>query len=159
MFKLISITLLSVFILGCEQNNEVMIEVTYDPTLGTDGFNGRLLVMVTKDTITEPRFQINDSDQTGVITGKDVQHWSPLTSEFFSKNTPAYPITKIGDLETGDYFIQALLHKYETFQLANGHTLQLPKDQGEGQHWNISPKNIYSKPIKISIGKKNDPIN
>ena len=31
-------------------------------------------------------------------------------------------------------------------------------DQGEGQHWNISPKNIYSKPIKISIGKKNDRI-
>ena len=158
MFKLIKITILSVFISGCAYNNEMIIEVTYDPALGTDGFNGRLLVMITKDTVTEPRFQINDSDQTGIIIGKEVQNWSPATPEFFSKNTLAYPIEKFGDLKEGDYFAQALLHKYETFQLASGHTVQLPMDQGEGQHWNISPKNIYSKPIEISIGKKNDRI-
>jgi hypothetical protein len=27
-------------------------------------------------------------------------------------------------------------------------------DQGEGQHWNSSPKNIYSKPVKIKFNKQ-----
>ena len=158
LFKLILITLLTVSLGSCSQNNEIMIEVTYDPALGTEGFDGRLLIMITKDTITEPRFQINDTDQTGIIIGKDVQQWAPNTSMSFSKQTLAYPIETLADLEAGDYFVQALLHKYETFQLVNGHTVQLPMDQGEGQHWNISPKNIYSKPIKITIGKKDSPI-
>ena len=54
MFKLIKslIILLSVLISGCSDNNEMMIEVTYDPSLGTEGFDGRLLVMITKDTPT-----------------------------------------------------------------------------------------------------------
>ena len=156
--KLMIASLLSIAILSCTSNDEVMIEVSYDATLGTEGFDGRLLVMITKDTLSEPRFQINDTNQTGIIVGKDVQQWSPNTSESFSKQTLAYPIETLADLEAGDYFVQALLHKYETFQLANGHKVQLPVDQGEGQHWNISPKNIYSKPIKVTIDKRGGPI-
>ena len=77
--KLIIIALLTVSLGSCSQNNEIMIEVTYDPALGMEGFDGRLLIMITKDTITEPRFQINDTDQTGIIIGKDVQQWIPNT--------------------------------------------------------------------------------
>ena len=85
LFKLILITLLTVSLGSCSQNNEIMIEVTYDPALGTEGFDGRLLIMITKDTIIEPRFQINDTDQTGIIIGKNVQQWTPNTSMSFSK--------------------------------------------------------------------------
>ena len=37
--------------------------------------------------------------------------------------------------------------------LSNGKAVKLPMDQGEGQHWNISPKNIYSKPVKLNFKK------
>ena len=33
--------------------------------------------------------------------------------------------------------------------MASGFELKLPMDQGEGQKWNISPKNLYSEPVKI----------
>ena len=66
----------------------------------------------------------------------------------------AYPINKLKDLPDGEYFIQALLHKYDTFKMATGFELKLPMDQGEGQKWNISPKNLYSEPKKIKIQKK-----
>ena len=36
-----------------------------------------------------------------------------------------YPFDSLKDLQAGDYFVQALLHKYETFELANGKTVQL----------------------------------
>jgi hypothetical protein len=48
-----------------------------------------------------------------------------------------------------------LLHKYETFHLKNGKVVKLPMDRGEGQHWNLAPGNIYSKPIKIHFDPKN----
>ena len=47
--------------------------------------------------------------------------------------------------------MQALLHRYETFHRADGHTVKLPMDRGEGQHWNIAPGNLYSKPQKLTI--------
>jgi hypothetical protein len=49
----------------------------------------------------------------------------------------------------GEYWVQALLHKYETFHLKNGHTVKLPMDRGEGQQWNKAPGNLFSTPKRI----------
>ncbi|MGB2086353.1 MAG: hypothetical protein ACPHUE_04465 [Flavobacteriaceae bacterium] len=152
LLKIIYTALLGVILLtGCDKTNRAVFEVSYASSLGTETFDGRLLIMLTKDTLKEPRFQINDSNKTGIIVGKNVNNWAADQKETISANTLAYPIEKIGDLEAGDYFVQALLHKYDTFNLSNGHRVQLPMDQGEGQHWNTSPKNIYSKPVKITF--------
>jgi hypothetical protein len=51
----------------------------------------------------------------------------------------------------GQYYAQAVLHKYETFNLANGKTVKLPMDQGEGQQWNRSPGNLYSTPQRVRV--------
>ncbi|NIN71880.1 MAG: hypothetical protein GTO46_08120, partial [Gemmatimonadetes bacterium] len=51
----------------------------------------------------------------------------------------------------GEYVVQALLHKYETFRLATGHTVKLPMDRGEGQRWNRAPGNLYSTPRTVRI--------
>ena len=47
---------------GCA-NPAPSITITYDDSLGSDGFDGRLLVLIGTDAEREPRFQINDSDQ------------------------------------------------------------------------------------------------
>ena len=52
----------------------------------------------------------------------------------------------------GEYTVQAVLNKYETFHRSDGKTVKLHPDMGEGQHWNISPGNLYSKPKKVTIG-------
>ena len=109
--------------------------------------------MISKDSSKEPRFQINDTEDTGILVGKNVENWKSGNVEGFYSKTLAYPIENLGELDNGEYFIQALLHKYETFNLSNGKTVKLPMDQGEGQHWNTSPKNIYSKPIKVNFTK------
>jgi hypothetical protein len=142
---------------SCNPLNKPLIKVTYSDELGSSGFDGRLLVLISKDTLKEPRFQINDSDNSAVVVGNDVKEWMPGTTEVFSSETLAYPIEKLGDLDDGDYYVQALLNKYETFNLSNGYDVSLPMDQGEGQKWNISPKNIYSKPTKVNFSS-NKPI-
>ena len=146
---------INILFLGCTQLDAPLFEITYDSELGNETFDGRLLLLITKEDSKEPRFQINDSDETGIIVGKNVGNWTAGQKETIYSNTLAYPIEKLNELEEGEYFVQALLHKYDTFNLSNGHKVQLPMDQGEGQHWNTSPKNIYSKPVKVYIDPSN----
>ena len=138
---------------ACSKNENPIIEVTYNNKLSNESFDGRLLVMISKDGLKEPRFQINDTKDTGILVGKNVENWKSGNVEGFYSKTLAYPIENLGELDNGEYVIQALLHKYETFNLSNGKIVKLPMDQGEGQHWNTSPKNIYSKPIKVNFKK------
>jgi len=139
--------------LSCQETTQKVFTVSYSAELGTEGFDGRLLILMTKDSTAEPRFQINDSDQTGIVFGVNVNDWKPGSERAISSEVFAYPLGSVTAIPEGTYYVQALLHKYDTFELSNGHTVQLPMDQGEGQHWNISPKNIYSKPQKINFSK------
>jgi hypothetical protein len=134
-------------------NKSQMITITYDEALGTEGFDGRLLVLIGTDFEKEPRFQINDSDQTGIVFGVDIDGWMPGETISIDPSTFAYPVGSVADIPEGEYSVQALLHKYETFNLSTGHKVKLPMDQGEGQHWNISPQNIYSVPVQLTLGK------
>ena len=135
------------------------MSISYIESLGNEGFDGRLLVLLGSDINKEPRFQINDSDQTGIVFGVDVENWKPGELITIDPKTFAYPVGSVSNIPEGVYSIQAFLHKYETFNLSNGFTVKLPMDQGEGQKWNISPKNIYSKPLQVTFGNSGNKIN
>jgi hypothetical protein len=62
-----------------------------------------------------------------------------------------FPIRTLAELQPGEYTVQALLDRYETFHRADGHVLKLPTDRGEGRKWNRAPRNIYSKPQKVRL--------
>ena len=119
--------------------------------------DGRLLLMFSNNEEQEPRFQINDGLQTQLIFGMNAEDWKPGDELSFDASVFGYPLTSIADIPDGTYYVQALLHVYETFNLATGHTVKLPMDNGEGQQWNRSPGNIYSSPLEITI-KKGEPI-
>ena len=131
----------------CSQSQTFNVTITNN--LHTGALDGRLLLLLSKDGTSEPRFQISDAANTQLVFGVDVETWIPNTNQLLSVNAFGYPIEKLRDVPAGDYYVQALLHKYETFKLQTGHTVKLPMDRGEGQHWNIAPGNIYSKPVKI----------
>jgi hypothetical protein len=65
--------------------------------------------------------------------------------------TPGAPLRTLADLPPATYNVQAVLNVYETFHRADGHTLKLHADKGEGQHWNWSPGNLYSKPQRVEM--------
>ena len=47
-----------------------------------------------------------------------------------------YPIRSLADVPPGEYRVQALLNRYQTYERADGHVVKLPPDRGEGQVWN-----------------------
>jgi len=152
---------LAVFILllisSCQQNtssNDLEISLLVPENKEQKSIDGRLLLIFAKNNETEPRFQINGGLDTQVIFGMNVENHIPGQKIQFDNKALGFPVEQLSGLKEGDYYVQALLHVYETFELSSGHTVKLPMDNGEGQQWNRSPGNLYSKPFKISVGKK-----
>ncbi len=113
--------------------------------------DGRLLLMLSADDGDEPRFQLSDGPGTQLVFGIDVNGWKPGEDAVFDAGVFGYPLDSLRDVPPGTYRVQALLHKYETFHRADGHTVKLPMDRGEGQVWNRAPGNLYSTPQTITL--------
>ncbi len=136
------------------QNNEAQgptFSVTFTSDQSAEPLDGRLLVMLSTDDSNEPRFQIQDGPNTQLVFGVDVEDWQPGTPVTIDVSAFGYPIESLSNIKKGNYNVQILLNKYETFDLSTGHTVKLPMDKGEGQQWNRKPGNLYSTPQKIEI--------
>ena len=51
--------------------------VAITPSLQQENLDGRLLLLLSKNNKTEPRFQINDAAGTQLVFGVDVEGWQP----------------------------------------------------------------------------------
>jgi hypothetical protein len=122
----------------------------------TAPLDGRLLLLVSTDERTEPRFQVSDGDRTAQIFGLDVEGLQPGRDAIVDAGVLGYPVQSLNDLKPGDYWVQGLLHVYETFKRSDGHTVKLPPDRGEGQQWSSAPGNLYSAPVKMRIDPSSD---
>jgi len=134
------------------------ITVTFPATQSAKPLDGRLLILLSNDPSDEPRQQIDDSPRSQQIFGITVDAWKPGHPVSLTPSAPGYPHTTFADVPPGDYTIQAVLNIYQTFHLATGKTIKLAPDRGEGQHWNLAPGNLFSKPRLIHIGPGTPPI-
>jgi hypothetical protein len=127
------------------------IAVRLAPTVAAQPLDGRLLLLISTNPSREPRFQISDGPTSQQMFGIDVEGWRAADAKRFDASVLGYPLESLRQLPAGDYTVQALLHKYETFRLADGRVLKLPMDRGEGQQWNRAPGNLYSTPRKVTL--------
>jgi len=126
--------------------------VSFNTKVSAQPLDGRLLLIFSKDTSKEPRFQVSDTSlNTAQIFGIDVDGMKPGEEKFFDAALLGYPLASLAELPAGTYTVQALLHKYETFHRADGHVVKLPMDRGEGQQWNRAPGNLYSTPQQFTV--------
>jgi hypothetical protein len=125
------------------------VTVRLAPGSVTGPVTGRLLVLVSTDPKAEPRFQIAFGPQTQQVFGIDVDGWAPGETRTLDASVFGYPKASLREIPAGEYRVQALLHRYETFHRADGHVVQLPMDRGEGQQWNRAPGNVYSTPATV----------
>jgi len=128
------------------------LSVVIPATHTGQSFDGRLLLLLSTDPSAEPRMQIGESVTTQLVFGMDVGGARAGQSIAFDTSSPGYPIPSLSEVPAGDYYVQVVLHRYETFHRADGHTVKLPMDRGEGQHWNLAPGNLYSTPQKATLG-------
>jgi hypothetical protein len=129
-----------------------VFSVSFPKTRSDKPLDGRILLILSTDASDEPRMQINDTPKTQIIFGVDVDNMLPGQARIVDASAAGYPIKSLRDVPPGEYYVQVVLHRYETFHRADGHTVKLPMDRGEGQHWNIAPGNLYSTPRRVTVG-------
>ena len=131
--------------------NSAKFEISFPAAVDKGPIDGRLLLLISASTEGEPRFQISEDLNTQQVFGIDVDAWKAGETKVVDRGAFGYPRRSLADIPPGEYTIQALLHRYETFKRADGHTVKLPMDRGEGQQWNSAPGNLYSTPKRIRI--------
>ena len=115
--------------------------------------DGRLILLLSRDFNREPREHV-DADEplsSPFIFGQNVAAMSPGQAVLVGEGAFGWPAGKLSQVPAGDYLVQAVLNRYETFHLADGRVLQLPPDKGEGQQWARKPGNLYSTPVRVHI--------
>jgi hypothetical protein len=127
--------------------------LSYPTTLATTPQDGRLILLLAHDTTPEPRAQVSPDEplKSPNIFGLTVTALRPNQPATIDASAFGWPTPTLASLPAGDYTIQAVLNRYETFHRADGATLKLPPDRGEGQNWATKPGNFYSKPFRIYI--------
>ncbi len=136
---------------ACSPGGNLKVEIASE--LESELKDGRLLLIFSTDSTAEPRFGISDNVGTNQVFGMDFENFEAGKPIDFDPETFGYPIEKLENLAEGTYYVQAFIQKHDTFTRADGHTVKLPMDQGEGRQWTRAPKNIYSKPQPVSWKK------
>lgn len=126
--------------------------VSFDSSVRAAPVNGRVLVVLSRDGSTEPRYQI---DIVGGVPfwGQDVHALRPGQSAVLGTGRPGYgyPLQSVRQIPPGNYYVQAFLNTYSTFSRSDGSTVQLHMPCGDGQYMFNSPGNLYGVPRRIHL--------
>jgi S-formylglutathione hydrolase FrmB len=126
-------------------------EISFPAEMSSTPLDGHVLLLISTTAKPEPRYQINFMTSSQQAFGVDVDALAPGAAAIVDATTLGYPRESLRDIPAGDYYVQGFLNIYQTFHLANGHTVKLPPDKGEGQHWASKPGNLFSKPQKMHL--------
>ena len=127
--------------------------ISFPAARSAQPLDGRVLLFISDDGKAEPRTQTDQyrANSTKPIFGVDVDGLKPGADVVIDDTIAGWPARSLRDIPPGDYVVQALINRYETFHRADGHTIKMPMDEGEGQHWESKPGNFYSKPVKMHV--------
>lgn len=125
-------------------------EISFLSSTHREPITGRLLLMLSRANDPEVRYQVGWLDSPPVF-GVDVSRLAAGQVAVIDSTVTGYPLRSLGDLPPGEYYAQALLNVYTEFHRADGHVIWAHMDQWEGQRFNRSPGNLFSKPQKIRI--------
>ena len=138
---------------GAQTAGPLRFAISFPAARSAQPLDGRVLLFISDDGKTEPKSQSDQyrANTTRPIFGVDVDGLAPGTPVIIDERVVGWPARSLRDIPAGDYYVQALLTRYETFRRSDGHTVKLPMDQGEGQHWDTKPGNFYSRPVKTRV--------
>lgn len=127
------------------------VVVSFPASIHARPMDGRIIVVFAVSDAGEPRNQVTSGIDAPQVFGIDVEALAPGSTAAIDTAVFGYPVERLNAVPAGRYYVQAVLHTYETFRLATGHTVKLPMDRGEGQNWRRAPGNLYSTPRWIDF--------
>ncbi len=133
------------------QGSRLRFAVTFPAERSGTPLDGRLIVLLTADSTGQPKDQFGYGLSTSAGFAIDVEGWKPGETRLVDGTAFGFPVRSLKDFPAGRYRVQGVINRYETFTRSDGKVLKLPPDQGEGQHWNIKPGNLFSAPTWMTV--------
>jgi len=131
------------------QAPDTEVNVSFPAESHARPITGRVFVMISETAEEEPRLQIG---RTGIpFFGVDVEGLMPGEAVIIDQDDLGFPLESLRDLPASEYYVQAMINLYSEFRRADGHVLWMHDDQWEGQHFNISPGNLYSDVQRVRL--------
>jgi hypothetical protein len=128
---------------------ETRFEISFPRSLSPSPVTGRVYLMIASKNDPEPRLQIG---RTGApVFGRDVETLAPGQAAVIDARDLGSPVPSLSEIPPGDYYVQAFVNAYSEFHRSDGHIVWMHDDQWEGQRWNRSPGNLYSKPQRVTL--------
>ena len=126
-------------------------EISFPESLQKEPLDGRILLLFSSDFKNEPRFTAVNWRSPQPFFGVDVEGLKPGQLAVLDEQTLGFPLDSIKEIPAGEYNVQAVVNVYTTFPRSDGHVVKMHMDQWEGQQWNTSPGNLYSRPEKLKL--------
>ncbi|MGH9444264.1 MAG: alpha/beta hydrolase-fold protein [Terriglobia bacterium] len=132
-------------------SSHIRFEISFPATTHSLPVTGRVFVVVTPQDYPQPRFQVGSWGDSPPFFGTDVNQLKPGEDAVIDGRTLGYPARSLAGIPAGDYNVQALLNIYTECHRSDGHTVWVHLDHWEGQQFNRSPGNLYSKVEKLHL--------
>lgn len=133
------------------EESPLQFAISFPDERSAEPLDGRVLLYISNNDSAEPRFQVSNGHGTQLVFGVDADGLAPGEEAVIDASVFGYPLESISEIPPGEYWVQALMNRYETYHLGDGRVLKLPPDKGEGQHLERKPGNFISSPERIRI--------
>ena len=125
------------------------IEISFSEAARAEPVTGMVYVAISR---TDRRSPIEETSPTGVpLFSRFVEGLPPGASATITAVDRGHPIQSLRDLPAGEYWMQPFVNVYTRFPRADGKTVWLHNDQGEGQDWKRSPGNLLADAVKVTF--------
>jgi enterochelin esterase-like enzyme len=125
------------------------IEIAFSREARAEPVTGMVYVAISRTNQSSP---IEQTSPTGVpLFSRFVEGLAPGVFAAIAADDRGHPLQSLGDLPAGEYWMQPFVNVYTRFARADGKTVWLHNDQGEGQNWKQSPGNLLADPVRVKF--------
>lgn len=133
------------------EGDPLRFEISFPKSVYDQPITGRVFVMVSNSRDPEPRLQVGFWFDETPLFGADVEGLEPGEVAVIDSRTLGFPLTSLGEIPAGEYYVQGLVNIYTRFERSDGHVIWAHMDHWEGQQFNKSPGNLCSEIQKVRL--------
>jgi hypothetical protein len=125
------------------------VEISFAREARSGPVTGMVYVALSRDNQRTP---IEQASPTGApLFSAYVEALAPGATVTIGGDHPGHPVSSLRDIPAGEYWMQPFVNVYTRFARADGKTVWLHMDQGEGQNWKRSPGNLFGAPVRVTF--------
>jgi hypothetical protein len=152
-FRMIALPLALACAAFAAEAEPLTFSISFPAAKSAEPIDGRIVLMLSPREGVEPRTLVEGDKplESPYLFGVQVAGLKPGAAAVIDSKVFGWPASSLNAIKPGDYTVQAVLNRYQTYHRADGSVVTLSPDKGEGQNWAIKPGNLYSTATRMHV--------